>query len=148
MSSPPTEARRRLATRLHFAAIHLVRRLRPEAEGGGPSPAQLSVLSTLVREGPQTLTQLAAAEQVRPPTMTRLVQRLEADAYVLREPAPDDGRAVRVRHTSRGWFALEAAAERRAARLAEALDDLDDEALEVLERAVGVLERVAVKVRE
>ena len=82
-----------LADRLHSAAIHLLRRLRREDAASGLSGPRLSALSVIVfGGGPITLGQLALAEQVRPPTMTRLVNRLAAEGLVTREPDPADGR--------------------------------------------------------
>src|SRR5258708_17024366 len=77
-------------TRLHSAAIHLLRRARRvDTESQVPAP-QLSALSVIVYAGPITLGALAAAEQVRPPTMTRLVAAMEAAALVRREPDGED----------------------------------------------------------
>lgn len=134
---------RRLATRLHFAAIHLLRTLRRADEALDLSPAELSAVATLVTNGPMTLTKLAEAEQVRPPTITRLTQRLEADGYLIREASPVDGRVSLVRHTTKGWTTLEAAAAGRAAALSDALDQMDQDDLATLQRAAPLLERLA-----
>ena len=64
-------------TGLHSAAIHLLRRVRKQDAATGEGPARLSALSVLVFGGPMTLGQLAAAEQVKPPTMSRIVTGLE-----------------------------------------------------------------------
>ena len=131
-----------IATRLYFAAIHLIRRLRQEDAGLGLSPAQLSAISTLVSKGEMTLSQFANAEGVRPPTITRLVQRLEADGYVVREESPTDGRVTTVRHTTKAWKTLEKGASRRAAALREAMASLSDRDQKALERAVALMERL------
>ncbi|CAA9348463.1 MAG: hypothetical protein AVDCRST_MAG40-2756, partial [uncultured Gemmatimonadaceae bacterium] len=81
-----------LADRLHSAAIHLLRWLRREDGAAGLSGPRLSALSVVVLAGPLTLGELAAAEQVRPPTMTRLVDALAAEGLVRREPDACDGR--------------------------------------------------------
>ena len=91
-----------VADGLHAAAIHLLRRLRVEDEALGISAPRLSALSVLVFAGPMRIGELARAEQVEPPTMTRLVVGMERDGYVLRETDPEDARAVRVRATGRG----------------------------------------------
>src|SRR5437868_13069961 len=91
-----------VADRLHSAAIHLLRFVRREDTRSGLSAPRLSALSVIVFAGPLTLGELAAAEQVRPPTMTRLVAALEAEGLVERVPDPRDGRVVRVRATARG----------------------------------------------
>src|ERR1700750_3148546 len=91
-----------LADRLHSAAIHLLRRLRREDDASGLPAPQLSALSVIVFGGPITLGRLAAAEQVRPPTITKLVAVLQAEGLVEREPDPVDGRVTRVKATARG----------------------------------------------
>jgi len=116
MSSTPDPAL--VADRLHSAAIHLLRALRQEDAEAGLSPARLSALSVLVFRGPASLGELAAAEQVQPPTMSRLVAALERDGLVRRAPDPEDRRAVRLAATARGARLLRAGRARRVARLA------------------------------
>src|SRR5437660_11754341 len=82
------------ADRLHSAAIHLLRRLRIRDRESGVGPAQLSALSVLVFGGPKSLAELAAAEQVAPPTMSRIVSGLARAKLVLRKTDRDDRRAV------------------------------------------------------
>lgn len=135
-----TAERERIATRLHAAAIHLLRAVRREDPASGLSPARLSALSVLVYGGPRTIGALAAAEQVTPPTMTRLVAALEADGYVAREPSPRDGRAVIVHATPRAHEALEAARRRRVAQLLGLLAGLSDGEWARLGEAVTSLE--------
>ena len=72
------------ADRLHSASIHLLRRLRVRDRESGVGPAQLSALSVLVFGGPRSLGELADAEQVRPPTMSRIVAGLERAGLVKR----------------------------------------------------------------
>src|SRR5262245_16003231 len=91
-----------VADRLHSAAIRLLRGLRRQDDASGLSAPRLSALSVLVFAGPRTLGELAAAEQVRPPTMTRLVAALEAEGLVAREGDPQDARRVRLKPTARG----------------------------------------------
>src|SRR5437762_6946774 len=85
-----------LADRLHSAAIHLLRRLRREDDASGLPAPQLSAMSVIVFGGPITLGALASAEQVRPPTITKLVALLEEQGLVERETDPADRRVVRV----------------------------------------------------
>src|SRR5437879_12518765 len=89
------------ADRLHSAAIHLLRRLRVRDRESGVGPAQLSALSVLVFGGPRSLGELADAEQVRPPTMSRIVSGLGAAGDVRRE-AEEEGRPVRAGGTVKG----------------------------------------------
>ncbi|HTI65718.1 MAG TPA: MarR family transcriptional regulator [Gemmatimonadaceae bacterium] len=138
-ASDPTAA---LADRLHSAAIHLLRRLRREDDASGLPAPQLSALSVIVFGGPVTLGQLAAAEQVRPPTITKLVAALEADGLVTRETDPDDRRVVRVTATARGAKLLQDGRARRVASLAESLRGLSAGNRATLERAVPILEQV------
>src|SRR5229473_2111765 len=77
------------ADRLHSAAIHLLRRLRRQDDASGLTAPRLSALSVIVFSGPLTLGALATAEQVRPPTMTRLVAALEEAGLVVREPGAE-----------------------------------------------------------
>jgi DNA-binding MarR family transcriptional regulator len=132
-----------VADRLHSAAIHLLRRLRREDDASGLSAPRLSALSVVVFGGPTTLGALAAAEQVRPPTMTRVVQSLERDGLVKREPVPDDARVVMIKATPRGIKLLAEGRTRRVKRLATDLAALEPAELNLLTRAAGLLERVS-----
>ena len=138
----PGDAATQLADRLHSAAIHLLRRLRREDARTGLSGPRLSALSVVVFAGPLTLGELAAAEQVRPPTMTRLVRALEARELVTREPDERDGRVVRLRATAKGRTLMAEGRARRVRALAEGLRSLDDSDVAALDDAVGTLERV------
>jgi DNA-binding MarR family transcriptional regulator len=131
-----------LADRLHSMAIHLLRRVRREDTAAGLPGPQLSALSVIVFRGPLTLGALAAAEQVRPPTMTRIVASLEGAGLVERATDPADRRSVRVRATARGETMLGEGRLRRVKALAQDLSSLTAEEQRVLEDAVGVLERV------
>jgi DNA-binding MarR family transcriptional regulator len=148
---PPKRARPReaeLADRLHSAAIHLLRWLRREDAATGLSAPRLSALSVLVfGGGPVTLGQLAAAEQVRAPTMTRLVNGLEADGLVTRQADPGDARVTRIQATARGRALLEAGRARRVAALARPLADLSEEERALLGRAAALIEQLAAGAR-
>jgi DNA-binding MarR family transcriptional regulator len=132
----------RVADRLHSAAIHLLRRLRREDDASGLSAPRLSALSVVVFGGPITLGSLAAAEQVRPPTMTRLVQALEREGLVVRRTQKGDARIVVIHATARGRRLLTEGRMRRVMRLARDLDALKSAELDLLSRAVEILERV------
>jgi DNA-binding MarR family transcriptional regulator len=131
-----------LADRLHSAAIHLLRRLRRVDASTGLSGPRLSALSVVVFGGPLTLGELAAAEQVKPPTMTRLVRALEAQRLVVREPDERDGRVVRLRATAKGRALMAEGRARRVSTLAEGLRALDRSELDALGNAVETLERI------
>lgn len=132
----------RTADRLHSAAIHLLRRLRSEDAKTGLTGPRASVLSVLVFGGPASLSALAASEQVRPPTMSRLVAALEQKGLVARQPSRSDGRVSLIRATSKGAALLQEGRGRRVARLELALGALSKRDLVVLERATGVIERL------
>jgi DNA-binding MarR family transcriptional regulator len=139
----PAAARARVAERLHTAAIHLLRRLRRQDGAMGLSPARASALSIMVFGGRVTIGQLAQAEQVSAPTMTRLVVGMERDGLVRRESDPADRRVVWLEATARGRRILHAGRERRVAALARDLAALDDHERETLAAAVAILERIA-----
>jgi DNA-binding MarR family transcriptional regulator len=111
------------ADKLHSAAIHLLRRLRVRDRESGIGPAQLSALSVLVFGGPRSLGELADAEQVRPPTMSRIVSGLER-AGLLKRHATEDGRRVRLVATAKGTKILREGRRRRVQSLANALESL------------------------
>src|SRR5690349_2739672 len=90
------------ARRLHAAAIHLLRALRRQDAASGVGPARLSALSVLVFRGPTTLGELAQAEQVRPPTMSRVVAGLEEAGLVRRQADPADARRAHLHATAAG----------------------------------------------
>src|ERR1700722_14950550 len=90
-----------VAGRLRIAVNRLHRRLRQESLGG-LSPAQASALASVSRHGSPTLGELAAIEQVQPPTMTKIVASLSEAGMVTREADPDDRRSARVRITTAG----------------------------------------------
>jgi DNA-binding MarR family transcriptional regulator len=128
-----------IAGRLRLSATRLARRLRQEAETG-LSPSQLSALAAVDRHGPLTLGELADHEQVAPPSVTRVVTKLEADGFLTRRRDPDDRRVTRVVVTTKGRNLLDTSRRRKTewlttrlgdlapedrARLAEALDALD-----------------------
>lgn len=131
-----------LASRLHSAAIHLLRRLRTTDTEVGVGPAQLSALSVLVFGGPRSLGQLAATEQVTAPTMSRVVKGLEEKALVRRVPDPHDGRAVELRATPKGKRLLERARGARMATLESLLGQLTPSERKRLEAAADILERL------
>ena len=133
-------APRAVADRLHSAAIHLLRSLRREDQALGVGPARLSALSVLVFGGPRSIGALARVEQVRLPTMSRLVAGLERDGLAARTPDPADGRASRVHATARGRRVLHRGRARRVATLARRLEQLPEADRALLARAARMLE--------
>lgn len=131
-----------VALRLHAAAIHLLRRLRAADVEAGVTPARLSALSVLVFGGPCSVTELAEAEQVSSPTMSRLVAALEEEGLVSRRPDPEDGRAVRLEATAEAARLLEEGRDRRVGRLAALLSGLEPEELQTVARSAEMLEEL------
>jgi DNA-binding MarR family transcriptional regulator len=130
-----------MATGLHSAAIRLLRMVRREDRHTGISPPRLSALSVLVFGGPMSLAALAAAEEVRAPTMSRIVEGLVRDGLATREADPGNRRKVRIAATEEGKRRLEAGRKRRVGALAERLRRLADSEQRALARGVEVLER-------
>ena len=110
---------REVADLLHSAAIHLLRRAGEQDASAGITRARLSALSVVVFRGPLTLTALAAAEGVRPATMTRIVAGLEEAGFVRRTPNAADGRSVLLSATADGERVLAGARGRRIEAIAE-----------------------------
>ena len=130
-----------VADRLHSAAIHLLRRLRVRDMASGIGPAQLSALSVLVFGGPRSLGELAEAEQVKPPTMSRIIAGLEREGLVRRHEM-EDKRRVRLEATSKGTKILQEGRRRRVQSLAEAVKFLSAGEIRQLGKLVEMLERV------
>jgi DNA-binding MarR family transcriptional regulator len=129
------------ADRLHSAAIHLLRRLRVRDRESGIGPAQLSALSVLVFGGPRSLGELADAEQVRPPTMSRIVAGLEG-AGLVRRHATEDGRRVRLEASAKGTKILQEGRKRRVESLAKAVSSLSEEEQQKLGALTDLLRQV------
>src|SRR5262245_6513435 len=132
-----------VADALHSAAIHLLRGVRKEDERTGVGPARLSALSVLVFAGSLRLTELARIEQVKPPTMTKVIAGLEAAGLVRRRDDTEDARAVRLEATPRGARLLQQGRRRRVDRLTAALQHLNRDELDVLARAAALIERIS-----
>jgi DNA-binding MarR family transcriptional regulator len=140
--SASNHAPRRIADRLHSAAIHLLRRVRKQDIATGEGPARLSALSVLVFGGPKTLKELAAAEQVKPPTMSRIVAGLRRSRLVEITSDPDDARRMRISATLTGRRLLEKGRELRISYLAAQLERLTADELSRLGEAVEILRRL------
>jgi DNA-binding MarR family transcriptional regulator len=134
-----------VADRLHSAAIHLLRWLRREDDGSGLGAPQLSALSVIDGSGPIALGALAAAEQVRAPTITRLVQSLEREGLVARDTDAADGRVTRVHATAKGRRLLTVGRARRVAALERRLAGLTGDERQLLARAAELMERLVAR---
>lgn len=125
------------ADRIHSAAIRVLRFVRREDAAAGLPPAQLSALSVLVFAGPQSLASLAAAEQVKPPTMSQLVAQMNRKGLVTRMPL--DRRSIRICATDKGRRLMEAGRKRRLAKLTQALSHLPTAKLALLREAADLV---------
>ena len=134
----PTE----LADRLHSAAVRLLRTVRAVDSESGISGPRLSVLSVLVFRGPATITELAQAEQVKPPTVSRMVKDMEWAGLVERRPDPSDRRVHRIRATRRGRRILQKGRVRRVEAVARSLGALGASDRDTMAAAVTILERL------
>jgi DNA-binding MarR family transcriptional regulator len=142
MSTEISESSRKVAEQLHSAAIHLLRILRKEDVTGGLNSPRLSALSVIVFGGPITLSNLAAAEQVRPPTMTRIVSALEKQRLVTRTKNEQDGRSVYISATTAGKRLLLEGRNRRIHSLVRQIDALTSAEKSALRNAIRVLRKV------
>lgn len=142
MSRETQVSSRQTAERLHSAAIHLLRKLRREDESGALNAPRLSALSVIVFAGPITLGGLAAAEQVRPPTMTRIVSALEQQGLVVRKQNTEDGRSVHISATAAGKRLLLEGRRRRIRALVRQIDALAGAEQSLLSEAAHVLAKV------
>ncbi len=131
-----------VADRLHSAAIHLLRRVRKQDTATGEGPARLSALSVLVFGGPKTLGELAAAEQVKPPTMSRIVAGLARSRLIEITADPRDARRMRIRATAKGVRMLQKGRQLRIDYLASHLERLTPEELAKLGEATDILKRL------
>ena len=130
-----------LAARLRLGVTRLARKLRQEAEPG-ITPSMLSALSSIDRAGRLTIGDLSAAEQVQPPTMTRIVAAMVEAGLVVREADPDDRRVAWVSLSTSGRRLLERSRRRKEAFLAKRLGALEPDEVALLEDATELLERL------
>jgi DNA-binding MarR family transcriptional regulator len=130
-----------LAGRLRLSVTRLARLMRQQADTG-LSPTQLATLATVEAAGPVTLGDLAAREQVAPPTMTKAVACLEGQGLVDRHQDRQDRRVSRLSITAEGRRLLERSRTRKNAWLARRLSALDAGDRERLAEALDALERL------
>jgi DNA-binding MarR family transcriptional regulator len=134
-----------VADRLHSTAIHLLRRVRKQDVATGERPARLSALSVLVFGGPKTLGELAAAEQVKPPTMSRIVAGLARSKLVTIHADAQDARRMHIQATVKGVKLLQEGRQRRIDYLASHLSGLTREELAQVAESTKILGRVLEK---
>lgn len=130
-----------LASHLRLSVFRASRTLRRESQAG-ISPTLLAALSTIERHGPMTAGALAAHEQVRKPTVTRILSALVDEGLVERTPDPADRRIAWVQLTPAGRSLMRTVRRRTDRYLAQRLRKLDAEELATLERAAEILDRI------
>ena len=132
-----------LASELRLSVARLSRRLRAEREPDNPlSVGALSALGVVFREGECTIGALAAHERVQPPSMTRTVNCLVEDGYLVRRPHDTDGRQVLVALTDTGREILLADRRRRTAWLAQRLRELTPAERALLREAAPLIQKL------
>lgn len=131
-----------IADRLHSVCIHLLRRVRKQDSDSGIGPAQLSALSVLVFAGPRSLGQLASAEQVKPPTMSRIVEGLRRGRLIEIQRDSHDARRMVIGATPHGTRLLQEGRRRRIEYLAAHMRDLTSDETSQIASAVAVLEKL------
>ena len=140
---PADDDRVVVANRLNSVAIHLLRRIARTDEQSGLTAERMSLLSVLVYGGDRTIGQLASAERLTAPAITRTVSLLEEQGLVKRLRSATDRRVVTVTATASGRRLMEAARARRIATLAEDLRPLSRTDLATLNRAAAILDKLA-----
>jgi DNA-binding MarR family transcriptional regulator len=141
MSSDRTRKEERMAAELRLAVMRLARRLRQQAPAD-VTPSMLSALTVVERLGPITLGDLAGFERVRPPTMTRIVARLEDDGLVSKEPDGSDRRITRLSLTDAGRRLITKNRTRKDAYLADRLRRLSSRERSQLQSGIEVIQRL------
>ena len=131
-----------LAASLRVSVMRLGRRLRNERESEGLTLSQMAVLGTLSCCGPSSAGDLAAAEKVKPPSMTRTIAGLEDLGLVERHAHQSDGRQVVVALTPAAHVVIDRDRQRRDAWLARRLDELSAEERDLLRRVAPILDRL------
>ena len=120
-----TPAERDAVPELRLGVMRLARRMRNERPDDALTPSQLAVLGTLVRLGPLTPRELAEAERVQPPSMTRMLTALESEGLITKQDHPTDGRQVIVDLTDAARARIQESRERKDAWLSRELDQLN-----------------------
>jgi DNA-binding MarR family transcriptional regulator len=132
-----------LASTLRLSVMRLARRMRAQRADTMLTLSQLAALATLDRHGALSPGELAAHEKISPPSMTRLLGVLEGAGLVLRTAHPTDRRQVTLAVSPTGQELLKEDRRRRDVWLAQRLQDLDPDDLAVLQRAAGIIDRLA-----
>lgn len=128
---------------LRIAVMRLARRLRTERVSDAMTPSQMAVIATLIRQGPMSPGDLATAERVQPPSMTRILHSLLHQDMVKRSPHPTDRRQVLYEATSTARTMVERDRKSRDKWLLHRLENLSPTELATVEQAIPILNRLA-----
>lgn len=128
---------------LRGAVLILARRLRHQQAGDELSPSESAVMGRIGRGGPMTPGQLAKSEHVQPPSMTRIIERLEARGFLRRDPDPTDRRQVFVSRTAAGDDFVDRSRAVRTAWLTQQLGKLPADDQRAIATAAAALTRLA-----
>ena len=140
MSEIPSHAE--LASELRLSLLRATRRLRAQRVNTAATLSQLSALGTVYRSGPLSAGEIAAIEQVQPPSMTKILASLEQAGWIERSSHPDDRRQSVIAITEAGRELLAEETRVRDEWLAKRLVEFSDEDLRKLRAAVEVLDRL------
>ena len=130
-----------VASHLRISTARLTRMMR-QNDDSGLGPTLIAALATVAREGPLTLGELAAAEQVAPPTITKVANKLVEQGFASRQVDPDDRRVVRLEVTDKGRKQLDAYRKRRTSWLAARLRNCTPDELATLDEAARIIDRL------
>ena len=131
-----------IASELHSLSIGLLRAVKRADKASGSTAPRLSALSVIVFSGSVSLGDLAEAEQVRPPTMTRIVHALEQQGLVKKQRNPNDGRSALITATLKGKRLLLQGRARRVQQLSERIHALEAGERQRLSVALGTVRRL------
>lgn len=140
-TSPVIDEPPSLSSHLRLVILRMSRRLRQQSVGD-VTASQMSALASIYLAGAASLGELAATERIAPPSMTRIVARLEEQGFVRRRHDSTDRRVSRLEITPSGEALLAETQSRRDAYLAERLQSLSDEEREIVNRALPIFERI------
>lgn len=142
-TTPRRVSAAQLASSLRTTILRFNRRMRQARPVGQLTPSQLSALTSLELAGALTPRELSDVERVQPPTMTKMIAKLEEQGLVGRSPHPTDGRQVILAATETGRQVIAENTRVREAWLAQRIAELSPEERETLRRAVEILGRIA-----
>lgn len=146
-AAPTSTSQAEIAARLRLSSTRLARRLRQEASTG-LTPSQLSALAAVERHGPVTLGELAEHERVAPPSITKVVAKLEAEDLLERAVDPSDRRVARVAVTKRGRELLEETRRRKTSWLLDRIRALPVEEQDRLAAALDAIDHLIAPLEE